>query len=163
MKLGLVLTIIAFPLIELALLIRVGQSIGVFATLAIVIGTAILGLLILRWQGFSVVQRTTRAIQEGRPPGQTVLDSAGVYLAGALLMSPGLIADTIGLLLLIPWVRTVLARWFVRQFAEHGSARVRIFRTRQEPPRGAGPAKPPQSDGGQIIEGDYKRIDEPRD
>jgi UPF0716 protein FxsA len=157
MRLGLLLTFVAFPLLELALLIKAGQIIGVGPTLAIVVATAILGLLILRWQGFTVVRRTRLAIREGRAPVEPVVNSALVFAAGAFLISPGLIADTIGLLLLIPWARRFIARWGLREC--WGGATIKVFRTGQGPgPRDG--ERPRRS--GPIIEGDYQRVEETR-
>lgn len=159
MRLGLLLAILAFPLIELALLIRVGQAIGVWATLAVVVGTAILGLLIIRWQGITVVQRVMGAVREGRSPAQNMVDSAALFVAGGLLISPGLIADTVGILLLVPWVRYGISLWAMRNAAFWGSTQVRVFRARpsnsHEPraPEGKGP----------VIEVDYKRVDKAHD
>jgi UPF0716 protein FxsA len=155
MRFGLLLAVLAFPLIELALLIRAGQIIGVWATLGIVIATAILGLLIIRWQGFTVVRRIMTAAREGRSPAYHLVDSATLFLAGGLLVTPGLIADAIGILLLVPWVRYWIGVWLTRNLALWGSTQVRVFRTRR-----SDPAEPqPPGGKGPIIEVDFKRID----
>lgn len=160
MRFGLLLAVLAFPLIELALLIRAGQIIGVWATLGIVIGTAVLGLLIIRWQGFTVVQRMMEAAREGRSPAQDLVDSAILFLAGGLLLTPGLIADAIGILLLVPWVRYWIGIWVTRNLALWGSTQVRVFRARHSYPE----ERQPPGEKGPVIEVDFKRLDrEPDD
>jgi len=158
MRFAVLLALIAFPLLELAVLIRVGQAIGVGWTLAIVIGTAFSGLFIIRWHGFTVLQRTARAIEEGRPPAQNMIDSAAVFVAGVLLITPGLIADTVGILLLVPWVRSALALWLARTIVAWGAAQAHFLRIRRRNHRHPAEQKPPEGKG-PIIEVDYRRID----
>src|SRR5690606_33771681 len=109
-RLILLFILIAIPLLEIALLIKVGQLIGVLPTVMIVIGTAILGILVLRQQSFGVVARASEAIAAGRTPIGPVVDGAFQMLAAILLISPGLLADTIGLILLVPFLRRGLGR-----------------------------------------------------
>jgi len=161
MRLVFLLILVALPLLELAVLIRVGQIIGVAATLAIVIGTAVLGFMMLRRQGFTIVTRARQAVASGIPPVLPVAEGALVFFAGFLLILPGLIGDAIGLILLVPPVRRSIAAWSLGRFAAEGIARVRVFtgsrrdgKPQQEPAR----QKP-----GQIIEGEYTRVDETRD
>ena len=85
--LGLIL--IALPMVELALLIKTGQAIGVWATLGLVVGAGFLGAMILAHQGVNVVRRTQQALAQGRPPVAPVLDGVFVVVAGALLITPG--------------------------------------------------------------------------
>jgi len=161
MRLALLLFLVALPLLELAVLIRVGQIIGVGATLAIVIGTALLGLITVKQQGFTIVTRARQALASGTPPVLPVAEGALVFFAGFLLILPGLIGDTIGLVLLLPPVRRAIAAWSLGRFASEGVARIKIFTAPQAEPktqRDAGRQKP-----GPIIEGEYTRIDETRD
>jgi UPF0716 protein FxsA len=102
MRLALLLLVAAVPLVELALLIRVGQTIGLWPILAIVVGTTLAGAAILRGRGLTVVTRVLDAIEEGSTPIAPAIDGFLLVAAGVLLITPGLIADAIGLLLLIP-------------------------------------------------------------
>lgn len=165
MRLALLLILVAIPLLELAVLIRVGQVIGVAATLALVVGTALLGLVVVRQQGFTIVARARQAIASGRPPIMPVVDGTLVFVAGALLILPGLIGDAIGLMLLISPVRQAIAAWSLGRLASGGAARVKIFtwpredrQTGQQGRREPRPQKP-----GPLIEGEYTRIDDPED
>lgn len=164
MRLALLLVFVAYPLLELAVLIRVGQSIGVMATIAIVLATAALGMVTASRQGFTIVTRARETVASGRAPIQPVAEGALVFFAGALLILPGLIGDALGLLLLIPPVRSAVAAWSIGKATSAGASRVRVFvgRRRQETPqnpeRQARPEKP-----GPIIEGEYTRLDDSDD
>ncbi len=148
--LGLVL--ILLPVAELAVLIKTGQSIGVWATVALVIGMGFAGLLVLSKQSFTVLRRTLESMSEGRPPVGPVLDGLFLMLAGALLVMPGLISDAAALVLLVPPIRRAIARWSIRRILENPNVRVTINEG-AEPPR-----RPP--DDGTTIEGEFQRLDE---
>ena len=162
MPLVFLLLFIAAPLVELAVLIRVGQAIGIAATLAIVIGSAILGLFVVRLQGFTVFGRMRETLAEGQPPVVPMAEGALLLQAGILLILPGLIGDTIGLLLLIPPLRQLIATWMISRAAAKGSVNVEIFT--KKPWRRSG-SKDQRDDGksGPVIEGEYTRVDEKRD
>jgi UPF0716 protein FxsA len=106
-----VLVFVAFPLIEIAVLIKVGEAIGFWPTMLLLIAAAFLGSIVIREQGLSVVGRAFDAMREGRLPLEPMLDSYVVIMAGLLLIIPGFISDVIGLLLLIAPLR----RWCIRQ------------------------------------------------
>jgi len=110
-RFALLLVFIAFPLLEIALLIKVGQTIGVWPTILILIAAAVLGILVVRQQGLSMVSRAFAAMNEGKPPIGPVFDSFVVIMAGFLLMIPGLLTDVVGLLLLIPPIRRMTIGW----------------------------------------------------
>lgn len=162
-RLAFLLVFIAIPLLELALLIRVGQIIGVAATIGIVIGTAILGLVMVRREGFTIVTRARQALASGNPPVMPVAEGALVFFGGALLILPGLIGDAIGLVLLIPPVRRAIAAWSLGRFAAAGATRIRVFTGRRRWPdeQDDGPARPQKP--GPVIEGEYKHIDDSDD
>lgn len=100
-----VLGLIALPLIEIAVLIKVGQTIGLFPTLALVIGAAIAGGLLLRQQGLSVLGQLRDNVNSGRMPGRTIADAMMIGLASLFLVLPGLLSDVVALALLLPPVR----------------------------------------------------------
>lgn len=105
------LVFVAFPLIEIAVLIKIGEAIGFWPTMLLLVAAALLGSVVIREQGLSVVARAFDAMREGRLPLEPMLDSYVVIMAGLLLIIPGLISDAIGSLLLIPPLR----RWGIRQ------------------------------------------------
>ena len=114
MLLPLVLLFIVVPIAELAVLIQVGQEIGVLWTVAILVADSILGSVLMRSQGRAAWRRLNDATGAGRVPAREVLDGALIVFGGALLLTPGFLTDILGLILLIPptraLVRGVVAR-----------------------------------------------------
>jgi UPF0716 protein FxsA len=106
----LVLLFIVVPIAELYVIIQIGQWIGILPTLAILIGDALLGSMLLRQQGRSAWRRFNAAIAEGRFPGREVADGVMIAVGGTLLLTPGFITDVFGLLLLIPPTRALFRR-----------------------------------------------------
>ncbi len=102
---------VVFPLVEIAVLIKVGEAIGFWPTMLLLIAASLLGSIVIREQGLSVVGRAFDAMRDGRLPLEPMLDSYVVIMAGLLLIIPGLISDAIGLLLLLAPLR----RWLIRR------------------------------------------------
>ena len=164
-RLILFIVFIAVPLVEIAVLIKVGQLIGVLLTILIIIGTAILGLFVMRGTGFGMITRASQAVAAGRTPVEPVVDGAFLMFAGLLLISPGLVADTIGLMLLVPPLRQLIARVLVGGLAKSGNLHVTVFGQRGPKAKGDGPPGAAEPEEGTIIDGEFKRLDdrEPRD
>jgi UPF0716 protein FxsA len=160
MRIGLGLAFIAFPLIELALLIRTGQLIGVWPTLAIVAVTGAVGAMILHRQGSVMISRAMQAVEEGQPPVGPLLDGVFLVFAGALLVAPGLITDTVGLLLLIPPFRRLIGRWCLNILMASSDVHVKVFTRRRHRPGTGDAQSSDRSEGGPVIEGDYEKLDE---
>lgn len=114
MLLPLVLLFIVVPIAELAVVIQVGQQIGVLWTVALLVADSILGSVLMRSQGRTAWRRFNEAVAAGKVPAREVLDGALVIFGGLLLLTPGFITDFLGILLLIPptraLVRAALAR-----------------------------------------------------
>jgi UPF0716 protein FxsA len=98
------------PLVELYLLISIGGVIGVAPTIAIVIGTGVLGAWLARWQGLAVLRRISDEMAAGRLPTDALVDGLLVLAAAAMLLTPGLLTDTAGFVLLVPAGRTAVRR-----------------------------------------------------
>jgi len=111
----LVALFILVPIAELAVIIQVGQAIGVWWTIAILIADSVLGSLLMRSQGRAVWRRFNEALQAGRVPAREVADGVLVIFGGALLLTPGFLSDIFGLLFLLPPTRAVIRRVFLRQ------------------------------------------------
>lgn len=103
-----VLGIIALPIVEIAVFIKVGQSIGLLPTLALVIGAAVLGGLLIRAQGLSVLTQVRRNVSAGQMPARTIADTMMIGLAAIFLVLPGFLSDIVALLLLVPVVRSAI-------------------------------------------------------
>jgi UPF0716 protein FxsA len=99
------LLLLALPLAEIAVFVMVGSEIGALATIALVIATTILGAVLLRVQGFGVIQRIRNSVEQGGTPTRELVHGLMILAAGILLVLPGFITDAIGLLLFIPPVR----------------------------------------------------------
>jgi UPF0716 protein FxsA len=116
----LVALFIVVPIVELYVIIQVGQAIGVVPTLLILFADAILGSLLLRHQGRGAWRRFNEALGQGRLPGREVADGAMILVGGTLLLTPGFVTDLVGLLFLIPptraMVRRLLRSFFARRF-----------------------------------------------
>ena len=109
MSLGIIPFLLLFiPILEIVVFILVGGQIGVIATLAMILFTAILGSILLRIQGFSIVNRIREQTERGELPGRELGNGAMILAAGILLLTPGFVTDTLGFLLFVPPVRDVL-------------------------------------------------------
>jgi UPF0716 protein FxsA len=131
----LVALFILVPIAELAVIIQVGQAIGVWWTIAILIADSILGSLLMRSQGRAAWRRFNAALGAGRVPAREVADGVLVIFGGALLLTPGFLSDIVGLLFLLPPTRALIRRVFLRQALK----RVTISM--------AGMQAPPRADG----------------
>ena len=160
LRLAIGLVFIVVPVLELALLVKTGQVIGFWPTLAIVMVTAVSGAMILSRQGFKVLRQALEDVSQGHPPVGAVLDGLFLMLAGALLLTPGLITDVCALLLLIPPVRRTIARWGVRRLVRRGNLRAQVFRKGGDSEMDWRPHAPDVAAGGPVIEGEFKRLDE---
>ena len=108
LRLASLLAILAFPILEIGLLIRAGQSMGFWRLALIVIATAMLGSAVIRRTGLSVLTRARAQMERGGRSFNPLFDGLLQVTAGVLLIFPGLISDVLGLVLLVPAVRHVL-------------------------------------------------------
>ena len=113
-----VLLFIVVPIAELAVIIQVGQAIGVLPTIAILIADSVLGSMLMRAQGRAAWRRFNAALESGRVPAREVLDGVLVIFGGAFLLTPGFITDVFGLIFLLPPTRAIVRRVLVRRFSE---------------------------------------------
>lgn len=162
---ALLLVLVALPLLEIALLIKLGQLIGFWPALGCVVGSALLGAHILRTQGFATLARVNAALAADETPVLPVIDNALMLLAGTLLILPGVLTDVAGLALLVPAFR----RWLARNFLDRTGADigVTVFTSDDEarwPPDAAGTRRKAggarHQDGGIVIDGEFERLEE---
>lgn len=155
------IVLIALPLIEIAVLIKVGQWIGFWPAVGLVIATFLLGAAVVGRSGFTSAIKVREALVRGEPPVAAMIDSAMVVVGGVLLMTPGFIADAIGLMLLVPPARALIARAVLRNAVVAGSVRVERggFETRRAAQAGEG-KMPAGAEQGPVIEGEFERVDE---
>ena len=113
---------IVVPTVELTLLILLGDVTGsVIWPLLLVIVTGVMGAALSRWQGSSIYWRIQSELRAGKMPTTSLLDGFLILIAGLLLITPGILSDLMGILLLIPPVRVLfralLIRWIKRYFS----------------------------------------------
>ena len=113
----LVVLFVVVPIVEIYVIIQVGEAIGPWWTIALLIADSILGAMLMRSQGRIAWRRFQVALAEGRPPAREVIDGALVIFGGAFLLTPGFVTDIFGVALLLPPSRAVIRRLLVRNFA----------------------------------------------
>ena len=99
------------PMIELYLLIQIGAAIGAVNTLLLVILTGAAGAYLARLQGLQTMFRVRDRLQNGEMPAEDLLDAMLIFAAGVVLLTPGLLTDIAGLLILLPATRLRFKRW----------------------------------------------------
>jgi UPF0716 protein FxsA len=114
----LILLFTLVPLIELALLIKVGQYVGVFTTIAIVVVTGVIGAYLAKLQGIKILVKIQEEINRGIMPAESLFDGVLILLSGILLLTPGLITDAIGFAGFIPFTRNVFKQWLKRKIRD---------------------------------------------
>lgn len=107
------LAVFLFPALELYLLVRVGAVLGAMSVVALVFASAALGIAVLRLYGRQSFFRVREDLSSGRMPQDILLDNLLIFFAGLLLIFPGFLSDIMGLLLLIPPLRTLFRSRFV--------------------------------------------------
>ncbi|MFM8330181.1 MAG: FxsA family protein [Candidatus Methylumidiphilus sp.] len=138
---GVLLALLALPILEIYLLIQIGSLVGFLPTLALLFGAAGLGTYLLQTQGWTTWNRVQQSLNRGELPAAELVNGAVIMAGGALLLLPGFLSDVAGLLCLIPFSRRLLAAWLVNS---------RLAR-----PGGASPA----AEETRVIEGEFKRED----
>jgi len=118
MLLRLILLFTLVPLIELSLLIELGRHIGLGSTIAIVIFTGVIGAYLAKYEGFKVISGIRQELQSGKIPAEGLIDGVIILAGGLLLLTPGLLTDSIGFLALIPVTRNYLKRYLKRKFKQ---------------------------------------------
>jgi UPF0716 protein FxsA len=114
-----------WPIIELAMLLYVADSIGGWNTFAIVIGTGLLGAWLVRREGWRAWERIQRDLRAGRMPADAMTDGLMVFAGGILLITPGVLSDLLGVCLIFPPTRAVLRYLFLRRWQVRGASAFR--------------------------------------
>lgn len=157
MALYILLALVGVPLLEIWVFIEVGGRIGTWNTVGIVLLTGVAGTLLLRIQGLGVLSRVRDSLDRGVMPVAEVFDGLCLLVAGAVLLTPGFVTDTFGILLFVPTIRQAIGRWLAKRFLASGKVWV------DGRPQG-GPGGPHRHDnGGRIIDGDFSEVDEKDD
>src|SRR5918992_1001540 len=104
------------PVLELLILIKIGSRIGALNTVALVILTALAGLMLLRLEGLRTLRQIQLTLGQGQIPAEELLDGVLIFIGGILLLTPGVLTDLFALVLLIPYPRWHFKRWLRRRF-----------------------------------------------
>lgn len=156
------LLFLTVPLVEMWVLINVGQQIGAWSTIALVVLTAAIGLQLLRQQGLSTLLRAQERMNSGGIPAQEMLEGLALAVGGALLLTPGFITDAFGFACLLPWSRRWLTSRLAKRVVVGGMAQGQPSYDSSQRGHGPIPGQPRENaDGPVIIEGEY--IDETSD
>ncbi|MEG3765584.1 FxsA family protein [Alteromonas sp. 14N.309.X.WAT.G.H12] len=141
------------PIIEIALLVKVGGIIGGWNTIGIVILTAFIGAYFVRREGIQTLQTAQMKMQRGEMPGKEMVDGLMLAVAGVLMVTPGLITDTLGILLVLPGTRHVIAQFVSKNM----QLRVVTATSSQQgsPFSGADPFAQKRDENGDVYEGQY--------
>jgi UPF0716 protein FxsA len=133
----LVALFVIIPLVELVLLIRLGQWIGLLPTVALVVITGVVGAALARREGLRTLFSMKSDLRSGRFPVGRLLDGMLILFAGGLLLTPGILTDILGFALLVPgsrgWFKQLVAGR-VRRMVESGQASITLYHDEPPPP-----------------------------
>ncbi|MEQ8967633.1 MAG: FxsA family protein [Azospirillaceae bacterium] len=149
------IALIVVPLAEIAVFIQVGGLIGLWPTLAAILGTAVLGGALLRAQGLKALSDARTAMERQETPIKPVFDVICLFVSGAFLLTPGFITDAVGFALLVPGIRRAIGYRLWEWAARRGTVHVHGM--------GAGPGGPAGPHGGRrgpdVVDADFTVID----
>ncbi|MBT5031686.1 MAG: FxsA family protein [Proteobacteria bacterium] len=143
---------ILVPFTEIALFIKLGGSLGTFNTLLLVIATAVLGAWLVRQQGFQTLANIRNQMDAGHLPAMEMAEGVALLFAGALLLTPGFLTDTIGFCLLAPPIRRTWIKFLGRRGLVSATTAGQRTGTHSQPQN--------KDDIRTIIEGEYYKEDD---
>jgi len=151
------LLFIVIPLTEIFLFVEIGSRIGGLNTVMIVLLTAFIGVNLLRYQGINTLRRAQQQMAQGQMPAQEMLEGMVLAVGGVLLITPGFLTDTLGLICLLPPTRRLIIRYLLAR------ATMQMHSQFQAGPgyekHDSSTQSPPHEHKGRTIEGDYRRED----
>ena len=147
------------PALELYVLIRIGQLIGALETFGIILVTGLIGSYLAKTQGLSVWNRLQEKLNSGQLPGRELLDGVIILLSGALLLTPGVLTDIIGLMGLFPPTRAFLRKKLIDRFSSSlmsGNIQFRAFSSTSNPDMEKDRSSHTDTDSGVFVGGSAK-------
>lgn len=144
----LLLLFILVPILELGIFLALGDSLGLPKTLAIIIITGVIGAALTKSQGGKALASFQEAMASGKMPHREIVDGLLILIAGAVLLTPGFLTDTVGFLLLLPPVRAVLRSVLAEKLKE----KVKVSGNPLGPDFDAPPEQEPRSVEGRVID-----------
>lgn len=155
----LLIALIGVPLIEIGLFIEIGGLIGLWPTLALVVLSAVVGSWQLRTQGLATLGRARQQLDRGELPTRELFDGFCLVIAGALLLTPGFLTDSIGLALFMPAVRDRLRRFLASRMETAAETHVWVDGAEAS----GGPRRSRSNSNGGVIEGEYRDVSDKED
>ena len=163
------LLFLMIPVLEVIVFIQAGSVIGVLNTLLLTILTAVIGMTLLRKQGFETLRRAQSKTSRGEAPLTEMFDGLCLFAAGLLLLTPGFVTDTVGFLLFLPPFRALMRGYvktlpvtFFQQSGFSSADAFRMEREAQQNPeykqRKDRSSQPGTAAPGNVIDGEYKDI-----
>lgn len=150
------LLLVFVPIAELYVIVQVGQEIGIFSTLVLLVGVSILGGYLLKREGTATWRRLRQQLSQGKVPTAEATDGALILLGGALLLTPGFLTDIVGLLFVLPasraavkgLARKMMGGWMVKRMGPTGYVGAKVYETqagrvRRRRAAEAGATRPP--------------------
>ncbi|WP_394127461.1 FxsA family protein [Vibrio hepatarius] len=161
----LLLLFIFVPIIEIGLFIQVGGFLGLWPTIALVLITAFVGASLVRSQGLQTLMSVQNRLQQGELPAQQIFEGVMLAVAGVLLLTPGFMTDALGMLVLLPAPRAMIAKYLMGKMVVksmgsngfHGSFQGDQF---GQSPFEQDPFHRDDSQQGSTFEGEFERKDD---
>lgn len=153
------LLFIVMPIVEITLLIQVGQVIGTWNTVGLVLLSAFIGVNMLRYQSLATLSRAQQRAQAGEIPGQEMVEGIALAVGGALLVTPGFVTDLIGFSCLLPQSRKWLAAQLMKRFTVVAMSSSTQYSHGAPHGHSKSPHSRPNGHQGDVIEGEYERKD----
>ncbi|MGV6474231.1 FxsA family protein [Azotobacter vinelandii] len=154
------LLFLLFPLLELAVMIKVGSAIGVLPTLLLIVLGVLVGGLVLRLAGVATAWRARERLARGELPEQEMLDGLLIAIGGGLLLLPGFVSDLLAIPCLLPFTRHFLLDRLRRRTEEQALRRRAFFDDLAARSGQSRPEASPRSSHPNVIEGEYERRDD---
>ena len=140
-----ILLFVGFPLLELWLILKLGAVMGWGVTLWLILMTGVIGGTLAHRQGFATIQKIQQELSQGRMPAGTLFEGLLILVAGLVLITPGILTDSIGFCLLIPPIRKLICHRLVKKVGSKFQAPSGV-----PPASGARPAQ--NLDGDDVID-----------
>ncbi|MFG3438764.1 FxsA family protein [Nonomuraea sp. NPDC047897] len=164
MRLLLFLAFLVVPVLEIWLLIQVGQVIGGWTTVAVLIAVSMLGAWLVRREGRRAWRALQESLQTGRMPDRELADAGIILVGGTLLLTPGFLSDVVGMACLLPVTRPAMRRlgsWFFERRIKRMAAASPYAHLFPTQPGGAEPGGPVSGRvvHGKVVHGEVLRED----
>lgn len=157
MQFVLFILFVVMPIVEITVLVQVGQQIGAAPTIGLVILTALVGSGLVRRQGINTFAKAQQKMATGELPGQELVAGFMILAAGIFLVTPGFVTDALALAMLLPVVQRPVGRWILSRVAHSKNVQFSFFGAQQNASQHEFRQ---QNKNGDVYEGEYTRDEE---